>query len=82
MAFILRKPGSPGQFLTRKMSTVRGAVHAFVHFPTEVTHFHQRHRLFKLLGMKFLDRTFCIFRGHHRAALLPKDRPGGPGSHN
>src|SRR3974390_2208782 len=27
MAFILRKPGSPGQFQSRKMSTARGALH-------------------------------------------------------
>jgi hypothetical protein len=26
MAFILRKPGSPGQFLARKMSTDKGAL--------------------------------------------------------
>ena len=30
MAFILRKPGSPGQFLARNMSTVKGALHAKV----------------------------------------------------
>jgi hypothetical protein len=27
MAFIVRKPGSHGQFLARKMSTVKGALH-------------------------------------------------------
>jgi hypothetical protein len=32
MAFILRKPGSPGQFQSRKMSNARGALHPDVRF--------------------------------------------------